>query len=46
MSIENLIVIILVVAAAVFIGKRIYNTVQHNGTHAGCAKCDDIKNKK
>lgn len=46
MSIENLIVIAFVVAAFAYIGKRIYSAVRHDGTHAGCSKCESIKENK
>ncbi|MEP7171566.1 MAG: hypothetical protein ABI855_19500 [Bacteroidota bacterium] len=46
MSFQNIVVIILFIAAALYIAKRIYNNMRHDGTKEGCAKCDVIKENK
>ena len=43
---QNILLIALVIAAAFYIGKRVYNNIRHDGTHTGCAKCDVVKQKK
>jgi len=46
LTLQNIIVIILVIAAFSYIARRSYHSFRHDGTKEGCEKCDEIKQVK
>jgi large-conductance mechanosensitive channel len=46
MLLQNIIIFILVAVAFFYIAKRIYSNIKHDGTKEGCAKCDELREKK
>jgi uncharacterized membrane protein len=46
MTLQNIIVLILVIVSSSYIARKIYRSTRHDGTKEGCAKCDVIKENK
>ena len=46
MTLQNIIILIMVIISASYITRRMYRNMKHDGTKEGCAKCDTIKENK
>ena len=44
--IQEILVLVLVLAAATFIGKKVVDTFRHKKTEGSCAKCEPTAEKK